>query len=171
MTQKLLSKPPFRYLHDIFTATMGATGFAQGLYDETELDSKSYGDKDTKVTFLAKMVAVVELMVGEKLDVKPTKVVAGLEPEKTNAFLQELFRAATAGVDSTPAVKQVLGIDDGEGEGEGGDEEGGGDDAGAEQAAAEEEARRQAEMEAQMKDEKKRKMEEKKRKMEDKKSK
>jgi hypothetical protein len=32
MTEKLLGKPPFRYLHDIFTATMGKTGWGQGLF-------------------------------------------------------------------------------------------------------------------------------------------
>ena len=32
MTQKLLCKPPFRYLHDIFTATQAATGYGEGLY-------------------------------------------------------------------------------------------------------------------------------------------
>ena len=31
MTDKLLKKPPFRYLHDIFTATMKATGYGKGL--------------------------------------------------------------------------------------------------------------------------------------------
>ena len=44
---------------------------------------------------------------------KPNKIVAGLEPEKTNEFLQALFRAATSGIDSTPFVKKVLGIADG----------------------------------------------------------
>lgn len=84
MTQKLLEKPPFRYLHDIFTATMAATGFADGLYNEQELDSKSITERDAKINFLAKMIAVVELMTGEKMDVKPAKIVAGLEPDKTN---------------------------------------------------------------------------------------
>jgi TRAF3-interacting protein 1 len=27
MTQKLLTKPPFRYIHDIYTATCAETGF------------------------------------------------------------------------------------------------------------------------------------------------
>jgi TRAF3-interacting protein 1 len=27
MSEKLLVKPPFRYLHDIFTSTMAATGY------------------------------------------------------------------------------------------------------------------------------------------------
>ncbi len=71
MTAKLLQKPPFRYLHDIFTATIGATNFAQGLYDETELDAKAITDKDAKINFLAKMIAVVELILGEKMEVKP----------------------------------------------------------------------------------------------------
>ena len=87
MTQKLLEKPPFRYLHDIIAATMEATGFGGGLYSEEEMDAKSITERDDKINFLAKMIALVELVVGEKIDVKPAKVVAGLEPDKTNEFL------------------------------------------------------------------------------------
>jgi TRAF3-interacting protein 1 len=32
MTQKLLQKPPFRYIHDIFTATLEVTGYGNGLF-------------------------------------------------------------------------------------------------------------------------------------------
>lgn len=127
MTQKLLEKPPFRYLHDIFTSTMETTGFAQGLYEEQELDSKLMNERDQKVNFLGKMVALVEFMTNEKLDVKPAKIVAGLEPEKTNEFLQSMFRAATSGVDSLPYVKQILGVEEDEGEE--------GDDGGAQEQA------------------------------------
>ncbi len=49
MTQKLLSKPPFRYLHDIFLATIQATGFANGLLTDVELDTKANHDKDAKM--------------------------------------------------------------------------------------------------------------------------
>jgi TRAF3-interacting protein 1 len=87
MTQKLLEKPPFRYLHDIFTSTMETTGFGAGLYDESELDAKSITERDAKINFLAKMVALVELMTGEKIDVKPAKIVAGHEPDRTNFML------------------------------------------------------------------------------------
>lgn len=87
MSDKLLLKPPFRYLHDIFTATMEATGFAHGLYEETELDGKAITEKDAKINFLAKMIALVEQITGEQSDAKPSKIVAGLEPEKTNEFL------------------------------------------------------------------------------------
>jgi TRAF3-interacting protein 1 len=44
-------------------------------------------ERDQKVNFLGKMIALVEFMTNEKLDVKPAKIVAGLEPEKTNEFL------------------------------------------------------------------------------------
>ena len=109
MTEKLLSKPPFRYLHDIFLATIGATGFANGLYTEEEMDSKANHEKDAKISILAKMITITEMVVGEKIDVKPTKIVAGLEPDSTNFFLQKLFQAATMGVDSTPYIRKILG--------------------------------------------------------------
>ena len=113
MTQKLLEKPPFRYIHDIFTATMEATGFAVGLYEDAELDAKNIGERDAKINFLAKMVALVELMLEEKAEVKPAKIVAGLEPEKTNEFLQALFRAATSGIDSQPYIRKLFGGEEG----------------------------------------------------------
>ena len=96
-------------MHDIFTATCNATGFGNGLYSGDELDAKSITEKDAKINFLVKLIQLTELVVGEELDVKPTKVVAGHEPEKTNLFLQALFRAATAGIDTTPHVQQILG--------------------------------------------------------------
>ena len=108
MTQKLLSKPPFRYLHDIFTATSNATGYGTGLFDGDELNAKAITEKDAKINFLLKLIQLTELVVGEQIDVKPTKIVAGHEPEKTNAFLQMMFKAATAGIDTTPHVQQVL---------------------------------------------------------------
>lgn len=49
MTEKLLTKPPFRYLHDIYTATLAKTGFGEGLFQGEELNSKAYEDKDSKL--------------------------------------------------------------------------------------------------------------------------
>jgi len=112
MTEKLLSKPPFRYLHDIFIATIGATGFANGLFTDEEMDSKANHEKDAKIQILTKMITLTEMMVGEKIDVKPSKIVAGLEPERTNFFLQQMFRAATSGMDSTPYIRKIMGGDD-----------------------------------------------------------
>jgi len=130
MTQKLLCKPPFRYIHDIFTNTLEATGYGQGLYQPDELDGKSIAEKEAKINWLVKLLQLTELVVGEQIDCKPTKVVAGHEPENTNFFLQQMFRAATAGIDTTPHVMQILGINQEEGEEEGqeqpeGEDEGG----------------------------------------------
>ena len=83
----MLVKPPFRYLHDIFMATIGATGFGAGLYTDAEQDTKANHDKDTKINILAKMITLTEMVVGEKIDVKPSKIVAGLEPDRTNYLL------------------------------------------------------------------------------------
>merc|ERR1712060_959059 len=67
-------------------------------------------DKQAKVEFLNKSISVVCFALGEKLDVSANKIVAGLEAEKTNAWLQKLHLAATtcAGPKSDDAVKRIL---------------------------------------------------------------
>uniref|UniRef100_A0A7S3JDP4 TRAF3-interacting protein 1 n=1 Tax=Euplotes harpa TaxID=151035 RepID=A0A7S3JDP4_9SPIT len=155
MTEKLLQRPPFRYIHDIYTATMQATGFGDGLYSEEELDAKSIKDKDGKVNFLDKLIALVQMAAGEEIDVKSSKIVAGQEPEATNIFLQYLFKVATSGIDSGPIVAQILGEGGGEGQAE---EDDGEAEAEAARRAAEEEEQRKKEKRAakkkQMEDEK-----------------
>ena len=83
------------------------TGFAQGLFDATETDSGKVKDKESKTAWLAKIIACVGLALNEKVTARPLKIVAGLEPEHTNAFLQQLARAAKTG-DSSEAVRRAL---------------------------------------------------------------
>jgi TRAF3-interacting protein 1 len=71
MTDKLLKKPPFRYLHDVFTATCKATNFGKGLFSGHMLDSKGITEKDDKLKFLTMLITLTELVIGEELDCKP----------------------------------------------------------------------------------------------------
>ncbi|CAG0889732.1 unnamed protein product [Darwinula stevensoni] len=108
LTEKLLKKPPFRFLHDVIHAVIRETGFLDGLFTEHELDSNNVKDKDSKVAFLEKVINAVLMVTGEPLAVKPSKVVAGHEPEKTNEFLQAIAKALNNNMDSTTAVQRVL---------------------------------------------------------------
>jgi TRAF3-interacting protein 1 len=108
LTAPLLMKPPFRFLHDIVSEVMRTYGFADGLYDENEMNSGKIKDKDSKLAYLAKIISVVELTNGTPIDIRPGKVVAGMEPEKTSGFLQALAQAATSGADHSAAVQQTL---------------------------------------------------------------
>lgn len=52
-----------------------------------ELDSAAIKDKAAKISFLDKLVALVGVSSGRHINVRPSKVVAGLEPEGTNELL------------------------------------------------------------------------------------
>ncbi|XP_064643646.1 TRAF3-interacting protein 1-like isoform X2 [Lineus longissimus] len=108
LTEKLLKKPPFRFLHDILTSVIKNTGTMKGLYTENELNSDQIKDKDSKMAFLQKAVDFVSLVVGKPLSVRPSKIVAGHEPEKTNEFLQELATACNKKIDNDDYVKRAL---------------------------------------------------------------
>jgi len=108
MTEKLLTKPPFKYLFDIVTQTTKSTGFAKGLYSEEELSGDFYETKEKKIYYLNKIISLTSAMLKEDLEAKPNKIVAGVEPDKTNLFLQAMYRAAVSGEDSAPFVKKIL---------------------------------------------------------------
>ena len=59
MTEKLLSKPPFRFLHDTISAVTSATGFGEGLLNDDELDSATITEKNAKVAYLEKIFNLV----------------------------------------------------------------------------------------------------------------
>ncbi len=72
-------------------------GFAPGLYRPEELDASNITDKEAKVAFLIKIVNVVSIYLQQPVPADPFKMVAGLEPEDTNVFLQMLGKACTLG--------------------------------------------------------------------------
>ncbi|XP_076198123.1 TRAF3-interacting protein 1 isoform X1 [Aptenodytes patagonicus] len=108
LTDRLLSKPPFRYLHDVITEVIRVTGFMKGLYTDFELKSDNVKDKDAKISFLQKAIDAVIMVTGEPLSVKPARVVAGHEPEKTNEFLQAIGKCCLNKLSSDIAVKRIL---------------------------------------------------------------
>lgn len=55
MTDKLLSKPPFRFLHDTISAITATTGFGEGLLAPEEQDGAAITEKAAKLAYLDKM--------------------------------------------------------------------------------------------------------------------
>ncbi|KAL2917238.1 hypothetical protein HK105_203303 [Polyrhizophydium stewartii] len=108
LTQKLLAKPPFRYLHDIYSELIRTCGFVPGLYTEAEMNSDNIKDKDAKVAYLTKMIDCVGIATNIELRANPLKIVAGLEPEETNAMLQLIGKVVIKKVDTKNAVARVL---------------------------------------------------------------
>ena len=81
------------------------TRYADGLFEGAELDAKAIKDKDAKVAYLTKIFNCVGISSGVTLQTRPLKVVAGLEPERTNAFLQALARVAARGEDADAVAR------------------------------------------------------------------
>ena len=51
MTEKLLCKPPFRFLHDVIIGVYKATGYPP-IFEDEECDSKNVTSKEAKIGFL-----------------------------------------------------------------------------------------------------------------------
>ncbi len=85
---------------------MAETGFPKNYFSLHELGSKNLKDKASKVAFLDKLIYLVGVCHGKEVDVRPSKVVAGLEPINTNILLNLFGRAAVdPNLDHVAAIK------------------------------------------------------------------
>ncbi|KNC54059.1 uncharacterized protein AMSG_12284 [Thecamonas trahens ATCC 50062] len=108
MDEKVLARPPFRFLHDVVVALVAKRHFADGLFEPAELDVSNIKGKADKIAFLTKVIDVVGIALDMNVPVKPKKIVAGLEPKRTNIFLTMLAKAAVSkSVDMPDAVRRV----------------------------------------------------------------
>ena len=96
LTSNVLLRPPFRFIRDIVFEVYGLTGFPQLLSEKAESDMiNDCQDKSTKTRFLEGLIHSVETELGcGPIDISTSKILAGLEPEKTNHLLVSLHDAA-----------------------------------------------------------------------------
>uniref|UniRef100_A0A915DC27 Uncharacterized protein n=1 Tax=Ditylenchus dipsaci TaxID=166011 RepID=A0A915DC27_9BILA len=105
LTDQLLQRPPFKFLHDIVTETVRCTGYPD-VFSADELDAtKTSASRDSKLAFLQRLVDVLNID-GSLEDVKPAKIIAGKEPELTNLLLQKLASDALVHLASKSSKKK-----------------------------------------------------------------
>uniref|UniRef100_A0A8R1DTN5 TRAF3-interacting protein 1 N-terminal domain-containing protein n=1 Tax=Caenorhabditis japonica TaxID=281687 RepID=A0A8R1DTN5_CAEJA len=92
LTEQLLLKPPFKFIVDIVNNVIHSTGYLKNEFSDEEL-SKAGSDKQTKIAFLEKLIAILD--DGSLENVKASKIITGKSPEETNKMLQKLGTNAT----------------------------------------------------------------------------
>ena len=125
LSLKLLSRPPFRFLHALISNAIKASGKLGNVHSETEqdadaietkLDKMAYSGCTTSKTATAhgdggdfeKLIATVAMCTGGPIDVRAAKIVAGLEPQCTNAFLQTFAKVVQdGGIDHEAATSAM----------------------------------------------------------------
>ncbi|XP_014276344.1 TRAF3-interacting protein 1 [Halyomorpha halys] len=104
LTDKLLRKPPFRFLHDIVTSVIKETGYLKDVFTAEELVADNVKDKDSKIKFLTKLISAVKDSTGNNLKAKPGKIVAGLEVDKTLELLQAIAKGIASQTNGNKSV-------------------------------------------------------------------
>mmetsp|Transcript_70019 Transcript_70019/g.81643 ORF Transcript_70019/g.81643 Transcript_70019/m.81643 type:complete len:291 (-) Transcript_70019:218-1090(-) len=90
LTEKLLQRPPFRFIHDIVSSIDARFCAYQRLFTAEDLDVAKLDSKEKKIAYLEKLIQFLALLLGRPIDVSPKKIVAGMEPDRTNAFLRDV---------------------------------------------------------------------------------
>lgn len=56
VTDKVLARPPFKFLHDLITLVVKSTGYLRGLYNDEEFNLVNVSNKEAKIAFLDKLI-------------------------------------------------------------------------------------------------------------------
>ncbi|KAL3800759.1 hypothetical protein ACHAW5_002473 [Stephanodiscus triporus] len=95
-TDALLGKPPFRFIHDIITEIGRTTQFDLcQIFSDDELISSNVSEKGPKLQFCEKLITFLERCLEIPINVKPAKIISGLDPERTRYLLQLFTVVAT----------------------------------------------------------------------------
>lgn len=97
MKPALLRRPPFRFLHDTICAICREGNVLAGVLTPDELDSKHVREalgKAGKQQFFAKVIAWASQLTNTAIPAIPEEICAGIQPERTNFFLQQVVAAA-----------------------------------------------------------------------------
>ncbi|CAL8141175.1 unnamed protein product [Orchesella dallaii] len=96
LADKYLIKPPFRFLHEIVTSVIETTGFMKDIFPQSHLKYEKISNVDDKRAFLKTAIDAIESETNQKCEARPSKILSGKEPEKTNDLLQLLAKAITS---------------------------------------------------------------------------
>lgn len=95
LSEKLLKRPPFKYILSIYTSVMQKTNFMKNDFEEKELKIDYYETPKLKSVFLKKVINGVSKTLGKDITVDIKNILKGQECEQTNVFLQDLYYAST----------------------------------------------------------------------------
>lgn len=90
LTEKLLKRPPFRFIFDIVTAINARFHAYTHIFPPQFVDYAAIDSKEKKIEYLTILHKYVSKLLSTTLEVSPKKIVSGHEPAKTNVFLQSI---------------------------------------------------------------------------------
>ena len=59
VNEKILSRPPFKFIHDLVTIVVKNNGYLRGLYTDDQFQLDNINTKDAKMAFLDRLIDAV----------------------------------------------------------------------------------------------------------------
>ena len=109
LKEKHLKRPSPKYLFFLIINTLKITDFPNGLFTEEEQTLEYFlEDRDNRIIFFKKIIELIQIISKENLNIDINNILKGKECEKTNKFLQMLYKISTNGIDYSKVIEKYL---------------------------------------------------------------